>query len=271
MRALLLGLLVGSLAACASTSRTTSHDFKNITHLRQLDGEYRNECVSDDGQPQGPPLSILIWGEKSGLDHNAVQSIAVLTTGEDTIDVTAWGARGMEKQSRFVVGKDVSISSGRIILKSSVRPIGDDAGVGVGTEQVSLGLDTDNQGKYRSSASGVAIVYLIPFAAREVNECSFPRLEPGNCSATAAYRNALALMTEAKTFSDNADYGKANGALDAGILALGHTYYSRSTIDDTGQKLAALYSFTTAKEAASTKATVLGARLEACRQKDAAK
>jgi hypothetical protein len=271
MRTLLLGLLVGSLTGCASIKHTTSHDFKNITHLRQLDGEYRNECVSDDGRPWGQHLSNLIWGEKSGLDHEAIQSIAVLTTDEYTIDVTAWSGRGIERQSRFVVGKDVDISSGRIVLKSGVIPIGDDAGVGVAADKVTLGLDTDNQGKYRSSGTGVAIEYLIPFAMSEVNECSFPRLEPGSCSATDAYKNALALLSEGETFRDKADYEKANRVLDAGILALGHAYYSRSTIDDTGQKLASIYSFTTPKDAADTRATVLHARLEACRQKKAAK
>jgi hypothetical protein len=216
-------------------------------------------------------LSNLIWGEKSGLDHKAILSIAVLTTNEDIIDVTAWSGRGIEKQSRFVVGKDVNISSGRIVLKSHVIPIGDDAGVGVATEEASLGLDSDNQGKYRSSGAGVAIVYLIPFAMREVDECSFLRLELGSCSATDAYKNALALLSEGETFLHNADYKEANRVLDAGIFALGHTYYSRSTIDDTGQKLASIYPFTAAKEAANTKATVLGARLEACRQQTGAK
>jgi hypothetical protein len=210
----------------------------------------------------------VIWGEKSGLDHQAIQSIVVLTTGEDIIEVTAWSGRGIEKQSRFVVGKDVDLSSGRIVLKSGVHPVGDDAGVGVAAEEVSLGLDTDNQGKYRSSGAGVAIVYLIPFAMNEVNECSFPRLESGSCSSTEAYKNALALLSEGQTFLDKADYKEASRVLDAGILALGHAYYSRSTIDDTGQRLASIYSFTAPKDAANTRATVLGARLEACRQKN---
>jgi hypothetical protein len=215
-------------------------------------------------------LSSIIWGEKSGLDHGAIHYIAVLTTGEEIIDVKAWSGRGAEKQSRFVVGKDINISSGRIILKSGVVPVGDDAGVGVTAGTISLGLDTDNQGKYRSSYAGVAIVYLIPFAMSDVNECSFPRLESGSCRATDAYKSARALLSEAETFLDNTDYKGASRVLDAAILALGHSYYSRSTIDDTGEKLASIYPFTASKAAANAKATVLRARLEACEQKTGA-
>jgi hypothetical protein len=180
--------LVATLSGCLVVNEVPKEnvEFAAKPDTRDFKGVYRNA-----GDPNGY-LSQLIWGEhgyiidNSGKKtlHREIELIEVLSK-EDTLTVRAIKDECVIYQQDYVVGRDFTLSDGRIILKRRFHPLsreGDEGGhgdalVGPSYEKIELGLDAKGDGKYRSQGYFAGMVFmLVPMALGGTTDVRFVKL-----------------------------------------------------------------------------------------------
>ena len=103
------------LSGCFASRPLEDAGFRPIESLHDLAGTYRNLGERDD---ESPPryLSAIIWPNSGELDHEAVITVEVAVSDENTLAVKALGTDRVEKEGAFVNGKfNLLELAGRII------------------------------------------------------------------------------------------------------------------------------------------------------------
>lgn len=176
------GVLGGTaLSGCVRSGPAGGSEFGSIDDVVDIDGVYEN-----DGDPEGR-LSEILWGKTplecngTTVRHEEVESIAV-STSEDTVRVLAVldGCTACERT--YVLGRDLSIERGRIVLHERAFAVsrgGDDVMLGPSYEKAVIGLDVGGNALYESRGAGAGLVLtLIPAAFSEVSRIRFSRVRP---------------------------------------------------------------------------------------------
>ena len=153
------------------TAPEDNKPFTELTDITQLIGTYRNR-----GDPKGF-LSHILWG--ASVNAAQISEIEVLVTENQSLSVRAWSAEHtLIKEQTFTAGKDFELQHGRLVLRCSLGLIDGRSGVaGVMYENVTLGLDTDQQGKYRAAGGLAGLGYMIiPIGALGRVDMRFARI-----------------------------------------------------------------------------------------------
>jgi len=153
--------------------------FEQISRLSELEGIYKNA-----GEPSGL-LSYIFWpklyeGIGAKFRHNDIEFIEVTLQDKGTFLVKGIvnGCSRIEKT--FILGKDFELKDGRIIVPSKINYLSRGKGdmlIGPSTQDVTLGLDTEKQGKVKTSANYAGLLFaFIPVAVDETIETRFNRV-----------------------------------------------------------------------------------------------
>lgn len=168
------------LGGCFTSAPPGNLDFAEIGQLSDLDGVYRNLGEAPSLQLR---LSELVWPDAEDLDHAAIERIDVRAVDAETLAVTATDKGGaVIRRENFVEGEDFKIRDGAIQLRKRMVGTPADAEaaahfLGMGYEDVDLGLDQAGHGKYRSKGMVAGTVFIfIPIAAGGSDEVRFRRL-----------------------------------------------------------------------------------------------
>lgn len=174
----LWGLLI-FLAACSVNHLDTNSPFQHSATLNALAGTYQN--LAQSSRAQSPPryLSAFIW-KGSDLQHPAVDQVEVVLLNAQTLQVSALGASGLMKADRFIQGQHFKIESGRLEITPPSAVVGAKSGepmLGVYSEKISLGLDTQGQGKLRHEGAALGLVMgLMPMALESKEDLRFVKI-----------------------------------------------------------------------------------------------
>lgn len=168
------------LSGCFTSGPPGNLGFSDIEHLSDLDGVYGNLGEGESGELR---LSNLVWPDAEGLDHPRIDRIEVRAIASDTLTVTATDkSNGVIKSANFVEGEDFKISDGVIQLsRRMIAPPLDAEAIthflGLGYEDVDIGLDQAGHGKYRSKGVAGGLVFMwFPIAAGGSDDVRFRRL-----------------------------------------------------------------------------------------------
>lgn len=164
MRELLFIFFATLIAGCISVAPVNNTDFGRISKIEQLEGVYKN---TGEG-PQSRLLSWIIWPDEKDLQHALVDTVEVRKVGEKTLLVRAVGEGLVKKESTFIEGNDFELKKGRIELKRHIGLSGFQKGdvmVGLAYESWEVGLDSEDQGKFRRRIRLVGLVFsILPMA-----------------------------------------------------------------------------------------------------------
>lgn len=169
------------LGACASTTATPvgNRSFAAVSSLREISGVYQNRGEGDE-RYRPVYLSALLWPDDASLNHAEIDTITVVQTAADVVEVTAHQGRQMIKSGRYIEGKDFEIEDGRLLLGTQAGMAGLKPGeplLGAYRQVIELGLDTAGQGKARQHTSVAGLAFLlIPVAGDSTEEVRFLRL-----------------------------------------------------------------------------------------------
>ena len=167
-------LLVACLSGCFTSGPEDNASFGNINALADLDGIYQN--AGDGGSDSGTLyLSKIVWPKDTTLDHKSIDQIEVRSTNATALTVTARAGGTPVKVQQFEGGKDFTVRSGRIQLRSYLDGANDNF-AGVGYIDVDLGLDVKGDGKYRESGTFAGVMLLIPVVAGGHSDTRFVRI-----------------------------------------------------------------------------------------------
>ena len=166
-------LLSYTVCGCVTSAPPENLSFAEIEQLHEVEGIYSNR-----GEPPPLFLSEVIW--PGGLDapDRQVRHIEVRAVDAKTLQVSAIGRdSSVIQRDLFIEGKDFELHHGVIRLKA--RPIGEVSGdaVGIGYEEISLGIDEAGHGKYRFKGMAAGAAFLVlPVVAGVSEEVRFQRL-----------------------------------------------------------------------------------------------
>jgi len=169
------------LGACASTTATPADNrpFATVSSLQEISGVYQNRGEGDE-RYRPIYLSALLWPDDASLNHAEIDTITVVQTAADVVEVTARQGRQTIKSGRYVEGEHFRIEDGHLHLGTQAGMAGLKAGeplLGAYRQEVELGLDTAGQGKARQHTSVAGLAFLlIPVAADSTEEVRFLRL-----------------------------------------------------------------------------------------------
>lgn len=166
-------LLFCLVCGCVTSAPPDNLSFAKIEQLHEIEGVYSNR-----GEPPPLFLSELIWPGGLGAPGRQVRHIEVRAVDAKTLQVSAIGRdNSVIQRDVFVEGKDFELHHGVIRLKA--RPIGEvsaDA-VGIGYEEIVLGIDEAGHGKYRLKGMAAGAAFLVmPMVAGVSEEVRFQRL-----------------------------------------------------------------------------------------------
>ena len=166
-------LLYCFVCGCVTSAPPENLSFAEIEQLHEVEGVYSNR-----GEPPPLYLSEVIW--PGGLDapDRQVRHIEVRAVDANTLQVSAIGHdNSIIQRDLFVEGKEFELDHGVIRLKA--RPIGGvsaDA-LGIGYEEIALGIDEAGHGKYRLKGMAAGAAFLVlPVVAGVSEEVRFQRL-----------------------------------------------------------------------------------------------
>lgn len=168
------------LVGCTSIGPANNAGFDSIETLKDLEGVYNN---LSEGSPKfnGFYLSRIIWPNDYKLDCKIVETIEVRTLNDSSLKIKAFGKNKLMKEEILIEGKDFNLSGGTITLSSSMSVAGFKSGeplLGTHSESVTLGVDTDGNGKYRESTSVVGLAYMfLPIAISENKDVRFKKIK----------------------------------------------------------------------------------------------
>ena len=173
-------LLITLLNGCVFNSGPEGNqEFYNISHLIELEGVYKNK-----GEPSDY-LSATIWenavlNENPDVNHEDIELIEVSETA-DSLILKAIKNDCSIYEKTYIVGRDFKISDGKIILRRNVDLLTRGSGdvlLGPSYEKITLGLDSEKHGKYRSSAYAAGIVFMfLPIAVSGNSDVRFERVK----------------------------------------------------------------------------------------------
>jgi hypothetical protein len=181
-------LFVVTLSGCIVVNEVPKEnlEFAPKADAQDFKGVYRNA-----GDPNGY-LSQQIWRDHGYIidnfgkktPHKEIELVEVLSKG-DTLTVRAIKDECVIYQKDYVVGRDFTLTDGRIVLNRRFHPLsreGDDGGhgdvlVGPSYEKIELGLDSKGDGKYRNQGYFAGMVFLfIPIAGGGTSDVKFTKL-----------------------------------------------------------------------------------------------
>ncbi len=175
----LIVILLIFLTGCVFHSEPKNiQQFYQISQLSELAGVYKNK-----GDPSGY-LSAIIWGKPKlninpAVSHADIEFIEVLST-ENALTVKAIRNGCAIYEKSYILGRDFEISGGKIIIHRDAYLLSRGSGdvlVGPSYEQITLGLDTGKQGKYRRSDYAAGLVFLLwPVAFAVTEDTRFDRV-----------------------------------------------------------------------------------------------
>ena len=182
MRVKILCLITVLIVTACVTKRgpINNSDFESTLTLTNLQGTYRNK--GDTGSTgYNIYLSKIIWPSDDELNHERVDLIKIKPINDSTLVATALGEGITLKEGQFLLGKDFSFKNGRITINREGGVAGFKTGepiLGLYHGAITLGLDKEGQGKFRSSSGAVGMAYLVvPLAMKAQQDVRFERIE----------------------------------------------------------------------------------------------
>lgn len=166
------------LAGCVFHSKPEGNqDFSHISKLADFEGVYKNE-----GDPGGF-LSQVIWDTGSNVkpvvNYQTVEFIEVSST-ENSLTAKAIQNGCVIYEKTYFIGRDFEINYGNIVIRRELDLLTRGPGdvlVGPSYETVTLGLDTDRNGKFRDSAYAAGLVFMFfPVAVSDTRDVRFDRV-----------------------------------------------------------------------------------------------
>ena len=160
----ILAIMVFVLSACAVNDKDEKHVFAKTDQLAALTGIYQNRAESSK-QPEPPPqyLSNILWPGEKTQANAAIDTIEVTLVNDKTLRAVGMGVDGqILKTAEFVHGQHFEIRQGQLEIKSKPGTVGFKSGepmVGVSTENIILGLDTQGNGKIRKQYTATGLVF----------------------------------------------------------------------------------------------------------------
>jgi len=170
-------LLVGCSEAMIKPDR--NKPFSETYDLKEYEGTYKNR-----GEPYGF-LSRVLWGGdyspfsasvSMGKNQDEDIKFIQINVKDKKIILSAIGEKCVLFTKVYLEGTDFNINDGQINLTSNIGHTLDDRNVviGVKSHSVSIGLDTDGHGKFKSSGSDIGLAYfIIPVAVGGTEEVRF--------------------------------------------------------------------------------------------------
>jgi hypothetical protein len=152
------------LSACAVNDKDEKHVFAKTEQLAALAGIYQNRAESSK-QPEPPPqyLSNILWPGEKNAANAAIDKIEVTLVNENTLRAVGMAVDGqILKSADFVRGQHFEIRQGQLEIKLKPGVVGIRSGepmLGVSTENIILGLDTQGNGKTRKQYTATGLVF----------------------------------------------------------------------------------------------------------------
>ncbi len=179
MKNVIVILFVYVLTACASSGPNNAEEFGHIRSVEDLQGAYRNK--GDSGK-SGPIiyLSKIIWPADKSLKHEDIDTIKIRKLDDRKVEVKALQKGVIERNGVFEAGKDFIIDNGRITINREGGVAGLKSGepmLGLYYENITLGLDEEGHGKYRSTGTAAGMVFMVvPMAISAQDNIRFERV-----------------------------------------------------------------------------------------------
>jgi hypothetical protein len=171
---------------CISNKPPANSEFAYIKNIKELNGLYKNRgrgerTPEEEDRLKIHPvfLSALIWRNPNEMDHKSIEKIKIKQKDDDTLVIQAIKKDGtIFKEKELTKGKDFKISSGRIDLYWGVTEASPAKTLGIIYGYASTGIDTDNNGKFKTGGTMVGLVAcLIPMIVSGTEEYRFDRIE----------------------------------------------------------------------------------------------
>jgi hypothetical protein len=169
------------LSGCFATGPSNNLPFNDSANLKSLEGVYQNVGETDPKSiPANCPdcrrrLSEIIWPGDKSLDNKTIDAIEVRNTEEETLTVKALEKGKVKRENLFVNGRDFTFKSGRIHLKTKVFLA--DPVIGPGWQTIEIGLDSNDNGKYREGGGAAGLgFFVIPVAVSGTDDIRFVRI-----------------------------------------------------------------------------------------------
>jgi hypothetical protein len=169
------------LQACAVSQSGDTGQFSKAQSLTELAGTYKNLAEKTKPQDKEAYLSAILWPEDSAINPADIDTIKVSVLNEDTVEVVAQSSSGSQlKAASFVRGKHFQLRNGQLEILSRSQVAGFQAGepmVGVASEKIVIGLDSQGNGKVRQNMSATGMAFLIiPMHVSEETNLRFVKI-----------------------------------------------------------------------------------------------
>lgn len=177
IHSLVFSSLIFLLSSCVSISAPKNNvGFANITGFQQLVGCYKNLAENVRGSQPRYLSGIIFRGLYSKSTHTKIDIIRVAPTSGNALKVTGESEGQILAERTVIEGKDFTIESGKIILRSKWIGPGN-IFIAVAHESSTLGLDEHGDGKLEefSVFAGTGLI-VIPIAGLENNSYRFNRI-----------------------------------------------------------------------------------------------
>jgi len=153
------------LQACAVSQSGDTGQFAKARSLTELAGTYQNRAENDNPEVKDAYLSTILWPEDKANNPADIDTIKVSVLNEDTVEVVAQSSNSSQvKATTFVRGKHFQLRNGQLEIFSKASVEGFKAGspmVGVASEKIVIGLDSQGNGKVKQNISATGMVYMI--------------------------------------------------------------------------------------------------------------
>jgi len=168
------------LAGCATDYRHTepknNNEFRNISDIHELVGVYVNK-----GDPSGY-LTGIIWEGYGGLKTNSGEvPHANVTFVEVSIIKNTLIAKAIKDNCSIIeksydIGRDIDVSGGVITLNMEAKLLnGRGMVLGPSFRNDTLGLDSDNHGKHKTSYYEAGLYIFVPVSSSDTDEVRYLR------------------------------------------------------------------------------------------------
>jgi hypothetical protein len=169
------------LQACAISQNGDTGQFSKAQSLSELAGTYKNLAEKNKAQDKEAYLSVILWPEDTAIKPADIDTIKVSVLNEDTVEVVAQSSSGSKlKAVTYVRGKHFQIRNGQLEILSRSQVAGFQAGepmVGVASEKIVVGLDSQGNGKVRQNMSATGMAFLlIPVHVSEETNLRFVKI-----------------------------------------------------------------------------------------------
>lgn len=179
----LITILVFFVSACSTTGPADNVGFKGASGIESLVGTYRNLGEGMAGQysvKHSKYLSEIIWPGEAEWWHSSIKEVVVQKASERSLRVAAIKDNTESKSISFEEGKDFTIRNGRVKLKLDVGAAGSfqEGAALVHYETIELGVDKNDDGKYRQSTGIIGVFFLVlPLFGESHEDIRFVRLD----------------------------------------------------------------------------------------------